>query len=93
LVPGLFLRLGRDQDCYDFIRLWEDKYEDNKYEREDVSLPWLELKDVDVFADNSNPLTRTDCDLAFTVAINLVKIRVLFSLENLQKAYVLRKII
>lgn len=39
LVPGLLLRLNKDQDGYDFIKWWEDKHEGTEYERANVSLP------------------------------------------------------
>ncbi|KAG5656791.1 hypothetical protein KAF25_010344 [Fusarium avenaceum] len=56
-VPALYLRLGRDQDAYDFIK-WYGVKGDSSYD-------WR--------------------DMSFTVALTLLKIRLLKDLESLQK--------
>ena len=32
LVPALFLRLGRDQECYDFLKWWAKMHDDMHYD-------------------------------------------------------------
>ncbi|OAA57028.1 Ribonuclease H-like protein [Niveomyces insectorum RCEF 264] len=47
-VPHLLLRLGREQECYDYLKWWTTSYneEDECY---DTSLPYLDIHGADVF--------------------------------------------
>ncbi|CVL03895.1 uncharacterized protein FPRN_11972 [Fusarium proliferatum] len=47
-VPGLYLRLGRDQEAYDFIKWYAMKGGSN-YDWRDMSLPFLDLQGEDAF--------------------------------------------
>lgn len=81
-VPALYLRLGRDQDAYDFIK-WYGVKGDSSYDWRDMSLPYLDLKGEDAFEP---VLENPNChDVGFTVALTLIKIRLLKDLESLQK--------
>ncbi|KAE8449065.1 hypothetical protein EG329_008653 [Mollisiaceae sp. DMI_Dod_QoI] len=86
VLPGIFLRLGRDQECYDFIKWWAIDRPD--YDWSDMSLPYLDMKDEDVFGGVAL-FTKEYSNLCFTVAITLIKIRLLLDLENLQNASIL----
>ncbi|KAK0733167.1 hypothetical protein B0T26DRAFT_683029 [Lasiosphaeria miniovina] len=48
LVPALLLRLGRDQECYDFCKWWQAvACDDSDYNPRDATLPFLDIKDAD----------------------------------------------
>jgi hypothetical protein len=81
-VPALYLRLGRDQDAYDFIK-WYGVKGDSSYDWRDMSLPYLDLKGEDAF----EPVLEKPHyhDVGFTVALTLIKIRLMKDLESLQK--------
>ncbi|KAM0190715.1 hypothetical protein ACHAPI_009241 [Fusarium lateritium] len=81
-VPALYLRLGRDQDAYDFIK-WYGAEADSSYNWHDMSLPYLNLKGEDAF----EPVLEKPhyYDVCFTVALTLIKIRLMKDLEGLQK--------
>ncbi|KAM7191938.1 hypothetical protein V8F20_009062 [Naviculisporaceae sp. PSN 640] len=44
LIPGLLIRLNRDQECYDFLKWWAAT--DDKY-LIDPNYPFLDIKDAD----------------------------------------------
>ncbi|CZR59371.1 uncharacterized protein PAC_09263 [Phialocephala subalpina] len=92
MIVGLFLRLGRDQDCYDFIKWWEAKAPN--FDWDDASLPYLDMKGEDAFEHygglNDLDGIRDTCVIPFTVAIVLIKIRLLFNLRDLQKVSIIR---
>ncbi|KAL6916882.1 hypothetical protein FSST1_008377 [Fusarium sambucinum] len=70
-VPALHLRLGNDQEAYDFIKC----------------LPFLDLHEQDAF----EPVFEKThyCNVSFTVALTLIKIRLMQDLDSLH-AFVLR---
>jgi hypothetical protein len=81
-VPALYLRLGRDQDAYDFTK-WYCVKGGSSYDWRDMSLPYLDMKGEDVFEPVlENPHYH---DVGFTVALTLIKIRLMKDLESLQK--------
>ncbi|XDG09919.1 hypothetical protein ABKA04_009534 [Annulohypoxylon sp. FPYF3050] len=49
IVPGLLLRLGREQECYDFLKWWA--VVDDDYDWGDVSLPYLDICGADAFEE------------------------------------------
>lgn len=80
-VPGLYLRLGRDQEAYDFIKWYAMKGGSN-YDWRDMSLPFLDLQREDAFeAVIGKPLSY---DVSFKMALTLIKIRLLKDLESMQ---------
>lgn len=81
-VPALYLRLGRDQEAYDFIK-WYAVGPDSHYNWHDTSLPYLNLHDQDAF---EAVFEKTHYyNVSFTVALTLIKIRLMKDLESLQK--------
>ncbi|KAI1070902.1 hypothetical protein LB507_011016 [Fusarium sp. FIESC RH6] len=80
-VPALYLRLGRDQEAYDFIK-WHATVPDEKYEWNNPDSPYLDLHDQDAF----EPVFEKTYyyNVAFTVALTLIKIRLMKDLESLQ---------
>ncbi|KAM0429812.1 hypothetical protein ACHAPT_006418 [Fusarium lateritium] len=80
-IPGLYLRLGRDQDAYDFIK-WYAVKATSDYEWGNMALPFLDLKGVDALEPvDEKPL---HIELSFFVALTLIKIRLMKDLMGLQ---------
>ncbi|KAF5686376.1 hypothetical protein FCIRC_2932 [Fusarium circinatum] len=80
-VPALYLRLGRDQEAYDFIK-WYAVKGGSTYDWRDMSLPYLDLEGEDAFeAVIEKPLYY---DVSFKMALTLIKIRLMKDLESLQ---------
>jgi hypothetical protein len=82
-IPGLYLRLGRDQEAYDFM-MWYSGAERSKYNWHDVDQPFLDLKGADALEpfDSSGILV----DLSFLAAMTLLKIRLMLDLVDMDKA-------
>lgn len=85
LIPALYLRLGRDQECYDFCKwyAWVDDKSD--YDWGDMSLGFLDIKDADVF-EPVDEFCGKFASLSHAVAITLIKIRLLVDLQTLERA-------
>ncbi|RFU26167.1 hypothetical protein B7463_g10180, partial [Scytalidium lignicola] len=85
VVPALFLRLGQDQECYDFIKWWATTGEESDYDWGDMERGYLDVTDADVFED-VDIYTRRHYGLSHAVSITLIKIRILHDLRNLQSS-------
>jgi hypothetical protein len=83
LVPALFLRLGKDQECYDFVKWQATTGQDPHYDWGDMSLPFLDVKDADVF-EPVDAFTRRFFPLSHAVSITLLKVRLLLGVRALQ---------
>lgn len=81
-VPALYLRLGRDQEAYDFLRWYSDKAP--SYDWEDVEQPFLDVKGADALEriDPKSGLINTD--LSFKVALLLLKSRLFADVSQLE---------
>lgn len=82
LVPALMLRLGKDQECYDFVKWWALTSEDESYDWGDTSLPYLDIKNANVF----ETVEGSHGECAHVVCLTLLKVKLLLdvtSLENL----------
>lgn len=76
-APSLMLRLGKDQEAYDFCKWWWETCDpDGTYDWGDMSLPYLSIKDADVF--ESVALDKWP-SLSHTIAVTLIKIRLLWT--------------
>ncbi|CAG2009336.1 unnamed protein product [Fusarium graminearum] len=85
-VPALHLHLGTDQQACDFIKLYA-VVPDEHYTWNDTSLPFLDLHDQDALEP---VFEKTHYhDVSFTVALTLIKIRLMQDLDSLH-AFVLR---
>ncbi|KAI0178856.1 hypothetical protein GGR52DRAFT_277818 [Hypoxylon sp. FL1284] len=49
IVPGLLLRLDREQECYDFLKWWAVVDYDGHYDWSDASLPYLDIRGANAF--------------------------------------------
>lgn len=47
-VPWLKLRLGRDQECYDFCVWWATTGQERDYDWGNMDLPYLDIKNADI---------------------------------------------
>ncbi|KAK4696543.1 hypothetical protein P7C71_g1390, partial [Lecanoromycetidae sp. Uapishka_2] len=90
LAPALKLRLGRDQECYDFCKWWATCDEDGDYDWGDMEEPYLDVKGADVFESPHEIFIREFDSLSHSVAITLLKIRLLMDLRALQNSSIIR---
>ncbi|KAL8666238.1 MAG: hypothetical protein Q9168_007522 [Polycauliona sp. 1 TL-2023] len=49
MLPAIYLRLGRDQDAYDFIKWYETSGSASNYDWGNMDLPYLDVVNADVF--------------------------------------------
>jgi hypothetical protein len=75
------LRLGRDQECYDFIKWWATTAERTDYDWEDMDLPYLDIKDSDAFEPVDYLCGRYRL-LSHNVAATLLKARQLLAVKS-----------
>jgi hypothetical protein len=85
-VPALYLRLGRDQEAYDFIKWWMTTSSASDYSIMDLSLPYLDLHGHDVL-ESFDQWKGLDSfpGLSFFVALALIKLRLLLDVELLKE--------
>ena len=91
LVPALKLRLGRDQECYDFCKWWATINEDSHYDWSELSNPYLDIKNANAFESPQPYFVKKYGSLSHTVAITLLKIRLLMDVCALQDSSVIGK--
>lgn len=90
-VPALLLRLGKDQECYDFVKWWATTAQASDYDWGDTSLPYLDIKDADIF-EPADLFCQKYLELSHVVSVTLLKIRLFLAIkECLQNTGVLRK--
>ncbi|KAM0335501.1 hypothetical protein ACHAQA_000549 [Verticillium albo-atrum] len=84
-MPATMLRLGREQEAYDFIKWWVFHQNDQSYLKNMPDSPYLDIKDanalepVELFTAQRYPDTFHLCSLT------LLKIRLLLDLQKAQK--------
>ncbi|KAH6669057.1 hypothetical protein B0J14DRAFT_156265 [Halenospora varia] len=86
-APALFLRLGKDQECYDFIKWWCTTGNQGDYDWGDMNLPYLDLNGEDVF-ESPELFIRKWADLGHAVAVALLKVKLLLDVKMLKNATV-----
>ena len=86
LVPALMLRLNKDQECYDFIKWWVVVSQNPHYDWGDNSLPYLDIKNADIF----EPVDRF-CGhfraASYFSSLTLLKIKLLLDRTRLEQSY------
>ena len=90
LVPALDLRLGRDQECYDFCKWWATTDQKGDYDWGNMDNPYLDVKNADVFEPPLESFVSKYGSLSYSVAITLLKIRLLMDLRALQNSSMIR---
>ena len=78
-VPGLKLRLGKDQECYDFCKWWATTNGEGQCDWSNMSYPYLDVKDAQIYESPQNIFG----DLHHCVAVTLIKIRLLKFVRDL----------
>jgi hypothetical protein len=99
IAHWLFLRLQRDQECYDFCKWWVTTGNDCDYNWKNAGLPHEMIKGQDAFESvevferirdfgspggRRNTIVPSFADLSHIVAVTLVKIRMLLDLCSLR---------
>ena len=86
----LMVRLGKDQEAYDYIKWWDTAYTKPDYDWNDMTLPYLDIHNTDEF----EPLTAfgmdNDCEcecvpntgLSHLVTLMLIKLRLTLDLTE-----------
>ncbi|KAK0108231.1 hypothetical protein ONS95_003051 [Cadophora gregata] len=90
IAPGLYLRLGKDQECYDFVKWWRTTGQESDYDWGNTDNPYLDVKDADAF-EESGFVGSKYTDPSFGAAITVLKIRLLLDLKALQNASLIGK--
>ncbi|OTB00865.1 hypothetical protein M426DRAFT_26211 [Hypoxylon sp. CI-4A] len=83
-VPGLYLRLGRDQEAYDFIKWWATIGSAGYYEWDNPESPFLNLHDEDIL-ENVNVCAEKLFDLSMLACLTNLKARLLLDVQMLEQ--------
>lgn len=86
MVPLMLLRLGREQECYDFVKWYQTI--DDEYHWGDMSLPFLNVVNADAL-ESPEYLCDAWGSLGHISAITLLKIKLLLDSQSLQNCDVL----
>lgn len=87
-VPALYLRLGREQECYDFCVWYATEGQKGDYDWGDMELPYLDVKGADVLGLQEELLHKY-ADLNHSIAVVLLKIRLHSVVWSLWESYLL----
>lgn len=85
MAPALFLRLGKDQECYDFIKWYATTGSRGDYDWGDMSLPFLDVRNADVF-EPVELFIKKFGELSHALALFLLKLRLLRDVKSLQNS-------
>lgn len=88
LIPALFLRLGRDQDCYDFVKWYCTKGQEFDYDSRDMGSPFLHIRNANAL-ESVEYMCGSSPHLNRVAAIALLKIKLLLDVKSLKNASVL----
>lgn len=88
-VPALKLRLGRDQECYDFCKWWAITENEDNYDWKKMSDTDFDVKNADVFEGPQKLFIKKSGGLNHLVAITLLKIKLLITVRALQNSSVI----
>ncbi|KAI8725696.1 MYND-type zinc finger protein samB [Fusarium sp. LHS14.1] len=89
VVPALFIRLDRDQEAYDFMKWYATTGEQSDYDWGDMDLPFLDVKDADVFETPLEKWTGEGwLEMSHVVTVTLIKVRILADLQGALNATV-----
>lgn len=83
IIPALYLRLGRDQAAFDFLKWYADA--PPNFAWDDVAQPMLDVRDADALAPVAVDLPRSGLgpDLCFLLALLLLKARLFVDVSML----------
>ncbi|KAK1999765.1 MYND finger [Colletotrichum falcatum] len=83
--PHLMIRLGRDQEAYDFVKWWATTAEDSKYDWGDMEAAHMNLKGEDAF-EGVGKFAKRFGSLSHKMAVTLLKVRLYLDLLNVRNA-------
>lgn len=88
LMPGLYLRLGQDQECYDFVKRWATlaRVEPDEDDWGFLCERDLGVHDADVFESPEGLWAGGCLQLSPAVCLVLIKVRILLDLQRMQNA-------
>lgn len=86
VLPAMYLRLGRDQECYDFMKWWATTGALSDYDWGDMGLPFLDVRGADVLESPGDLWARRWIGLSHSACVALVKVRVLLDLRHMLNA-------
>ena len=82
-VPSVLLRLGKDQECYDFMKWFAQTLNNRNYDWFKTE-GYLNIKNADIFEDIDYLAgSRVMIDLSFLICMMILKIRVALDLGKL----------
>jgi ribonuclease HI len=82
IVPALMLRLGREQECYDFLKWWAVADLDGRYDWGDTTLPYLNIRGADAFEALDVFRSGRRTSLSHLAILTLLKLRLRLDLDN-----------
>jgi hypothetical protein len=88
LVPALYIRLGKNQEAYDFLKGWGLQFR-GKPEAKQLDEPskaYLHVKNADATEEVELWTGSRFLDLAFVSSLQLIKVRLLLGLQHLLQA-------
>ncbi|RDW57401.1 hypothetical protein BP5796_12851 [Coleophoma crateriformis] len=83
IIPYLLLRLGREQECYDFLKWWAVVERDSYYDWGDTTLPYLDIRGADAF-EPIDMFSSNRPRLPYIVALTLLKLRLYLDLTQFE---------
>ena len=85
-VPSLLIRLGRDQEAYDFMKWYATTGQDSRYDWGDMDLPFLDVKGADMLESPKGLWPNRMFDVSHSAAVALIKVRALLNVQAIQNA-------
>lgn len=84
MIPALYIRLGKDQVAYDFMKWYATTGQESDYDWGDMDLPFLDVKDADALESPEGLWSRRFSDLSHMSSVTLIKLRILLDLQAIQ---------
>ena len=81
MLPALMLRLGKVQECYDFVKWYATTGSESNYDWGDMEQPFLDVKDADMLESLDYLTVDHHPELSHLVAITLLKIKLLVAVR------------
>lgn len=85
IVPALFIRLGKIQECYDFLKWYATTGSREDYDWENMNQTYLDVRDADVF-ESIAEFTAESADVGYILPLMLIKMRLLMDIKSLQNS-------
>lgn len=82
VAPALYLRLGLDQQCYDFLKWWAIFGERDGYHWDVTDDPFLRFIDTDVLESPEGMWRGPLIQLGHAASVVLIKVRILLDLQH-----------